>query len=207
MIAYLFQGVQIGLGLALLVGPLIILLIQISLEEGTLSSLVAAMGIWFSDLLYVLATYFGLGQLQSFIDHPSFEEIVGTVGGVILLLTGLAMWYKRPPRFGREVHIRPARLGRSFLRGFVINTFNPFPVFFWSAVSVGIVFEDRLNNTETIALYGGILGMVVLTDTLKVLAARKLRQKLTPKAARIAQRVGAFALMVFGLVLFVRVWI
>ncbi|MEL6142464.1 MAG: LysE family transporter, partial [Bacteroidota bacterium] len=150
---------------------------------------------------------FGLGQLQAFIDHPSFEEIVGTIGGLILLITGLAMWYKRPPRFGKELHVQPARLGRSFLRGFAINTFNPFPVFFWSAVSVGIVFEDRLNETESLALYGGILGTVVLTDTIKVLAARKLRQKLTPQAARTAQRVGAFALMVFGLVLFVRVWI
>jgi len=207
MIAYLLQGVQIGFGLALLVGPLIILLIQISLEEGTLSSLVAAFGIWVSDFMYVLIMHFGLSQLQAFIDHPNFEEIVGTVGGLILLLTGLAMWYKRPPRFGKEVHVRPARLGKSFLRGFAINTFNPFPVFFWSAVSVGIVFEARLNSAETIALYGGILGMVVLTDILKVLAARKLRQRLTPKAARTAQRVGAFALMVFGLVLFVRVWV
>lgn len=207
MITYLLQGAQIGLGLAILVGPLIVLLIQLSLEEGTLSSLMAALGIWVSDLLFVLAAHFGMGQLQRLVGSPNFNEFVGTIGGIILIVVGLGMWIRRPPEFGKEIERRPPRYLLSFFKGFAINTFNPFPVFFWPTVAMGIVYEERLLDVEAAFLYGGILGVVILTDTLKVIGARYLRKWLTPDHARSAQRLGAIALMVFGVVLWVRVWI
>lgn len=204
---YGLQGIQIGLGLAILVGPLIVLLIQLSLEEGSLSSLCAALGIWLSDLLYIVLAHFGVGQLRSLIDHPSFEPLVGSIGGGILLLVGMSMWKRKPIQFRKTRKERKPRYWLAFLKGFGINFFNPFPVFFWSAVSVGIVYEDQLSMNETIALYGGILGTIVVTDALKVFAARYLRRWLNPNHTQLVQRLGGGLLVIFGLFLFGRVWL
>lgn len=204
--AYLLQGFNIGLTLAVLVGPIVVLLIQLSLEEGTLSSLCAAVGIWCSDILYILGSHFSMGKLSSIAKNPNFEAYIGSIGGLILLIVGLVMWRRRPIHF-REVRAdRRPRYGMAFLKGFAINTFNPFPIVFWSSVSVGIVYEDQLNSNETLALYGAIVATVIVTDTLKVFAARYLRKWLTPSYARVVQRIGAGALMIFGLILWVRVW-
>lgn len=206
MSSYLWQGIQIGLGLAILVGPLIVLLVQLSLEEGTLSSLCAGFGIWASDLLYILLVHFGLGQLRALIDHPSFEPVVGSLGGLILVAVGVGMWLRRPPKFRDPRAGRRPRYFWSFWKGFAINFFNPFPVFFWSAVSVGIVYEEELTTAQTLTLYAAILGTIILTDTLKIGAARYLRRWLTPQYAQVVQRAGGGLLMVFGLVLWFRAW-
>jgi threonine/homoserine/homoserine lactone efflux protein len=207
MTAYFLQGIQIGLGLALLVGPIIVLLIQLSLEEGTLSSVFAGLGIWVSDFLFIMAAHFGLGKLRLLIDNPHFEEIIGTVGGIVLIVVGISMYLRRPIEFGEKLEKRPANYWLSFIKGFGINTFNPFPVFFWSAVSVGVVYEEQLNSNETLVLYAGIIGTVILTDVIKIGAARYLRRWMTIKHTRLVQRIGAVALMLFGVVLWIQVWV
>ncbi|MEL7377402.1 MAG: LysE family translocator, partial [Bacteroidota bacterium] len=80
-----FKGVGIGLGLALLVGPLIVLLLQLALREGQQAAWTAGIGIWSSDLMYVLLAHFGTDQLRLAIDWPGFEPLVGIVGGLILI--------------------------------------------------------------------------------------------------------------------------
>lgn len=207
MLAYLLQGIQIGLGLALLVGPIIVLLIQLSLEEGTLSSVFAGLGIWFSDFLFIMAAHFGLGKLRALIDNPHFEETVGTIGGVVLIIVGISMYLRRPVEFEKkDLEKRPPNYWMSFIKGFGINTFNPFPVFFWSAVSVGIVYEEQLNSNETIVLYIGIIGTIIITDAIKIGAARYLRNWMTLEHTRWVQRLGAVALMLFGVIMWIRVW-
>ncbi len=206
MITYLWQGIQIGLGLSLLVGPLVVLLFQLSLEEGTRSSLMAALGIWVSDFLLIGLTFFGLAYLRELLDFRFFEEIVGSIGGLILFGIGLGIWARKPPDLMQGGLRRKARYGLAFAKGFAINTFNPFPIFFWPSVVVGIVYEERLVSAEVLALYAGIMGMVILTDTLKVIGARHVRHKLRPQLVQRAQRLGALALMLFGVLLVVRVW-
>lgn len=208
MISYFLQGIQIGLGLALLVGPIIVLLIQLSLEEGTLSSVIAGVGIWFSDFLFITAAHFGLGKLRAIVDHPHFEEIIGTAGGIVLIIVGISMYLKRPLEFEvKDLEMRPPNYWVSFIKGFAINTFNPFPVFFWSAISVGIVYEEQLNTNETAALYAGIIGTIIITDAIKIGAARYLRGWMTVDHTRWVQRLGAAALVLFGVILWIRVWI
>lgn len=206
MLSYLLQGAQIGFGLSLLVGPLVVLLIQLSLEEGTLSSLLAALGIWVSDFMFIYFTHHGMSYLRELLRFAHFELLVGSIGGLILLSIGLGMWIRKAPEFSAKNERKKARYTLSFAKGFAINTFNPFPVFFWPTVTVGIVHEGRLLEQEAMLLYLGIMGIIIFTDILKVIGARYLRHRLRPQHIKLAQRAGAMALMLFGVALVVRVW-
>ncbi|MFT5998748.1 MAG: threonine/homoserine/homoserine lactone efflux protein [Neolewinella sp.] len=204
---YFFEGIRAGLLLAILVGPLVVLLLQLSLRRGTLAAFFAAAGIWGSDLLFIMVTHYGIGSLDELINDPSFRLIVGAIGSVILLTTAVIMWFRDPPDLDIERELpRKRGLLAAFLQGFAINTFNPFTISFWTLFTVSQVHDRQLDLSAAWAIYAGILGTMVLTDTIKVLAARKLRDFLQPKVILRVQRLGAIALAVFGVALGVRVW-
>jgi threonine/homoserine/homoserine lactone efflux protein len=92
------------------------------------------------------------------------------------------------------------------LQGFAINSFNPFTVTFWSVFSLTQVHERGLAEPEAWSVYAGILLTIIITDTIKVLAARKLREVLQPSVILWVQRAGGVALGLFGVVLGLRVW-
>jgi threonine/homoserine/homoserine lactone efflux protein len=203
----LLEGVRAGLLLALLVGPVIVLLIQMSLRRGTLSAFAAAFGIWCSDAFFVLSTHFGMGGLAGVTEHTYFNEVVGTIGAAILVGSAAVMWFRDPPDL-TEPRELPTKRGliSPFLQGFAINTFNPFTITFWSLFSLTQIHDRRLDEPAALAVYGGVLLAIILTDTVKVLAARKLRDFLQPRVILRLQRVGAVALAVFGVGLVLRVW-
>ncbi len=200
-----FQGIQIGLALAILVGPLIVLLVQLALEEGLKSSFLAGLGIWISDLLFIIAAHFGIGYLQQAISWPGFEPLVGTLGALVLFGVGLAMYIKKPPKLQCGESTKPRYLA-ALWKGFAINTFNPFPVFFWSTISLTMVYERHLAPDQTFSLYAGILTTIIFTDSLKICAAGYLRKYMGLTQMRWVQRIGGAVLVIFGLVLLIKVW-
>jgi threonine/homoserine/homoserine lactone efflux protein len=193
--------------LALLVGPIIVLLIQLSLRRGTLAAFAAAVGIWCSDTAFVFVTHYGMGGLAGITQQTYFNEVVGTIGALLLVGTAVVMWFRDPPNLD-EPRDLPSRTGliSPFLQGFAINSFNPFTVTFWSVFSLTQVHERGLAEPEAWSVYAGILLTIIITDTVKVLAARKLREVLQPSVILWVQRAGGVALGLFGVVLGLRVW-
>lgn len=193
--------------LALLVGPLVVLLLQLSIRRGTLAAFAAAFGIWVSDLLFILVTHYGMGGLGNIRGYSYFDEIVGGIGVAILLGTAIFMWFRRPPDLSGE-RVLPSKRGLfgAFLQGFAINTFNPFTIGFWSFFTLTQVHERELTDAAAWAVYAGILGTIVISDAAKVLAARKIRELLRPEVLVKVQRVGAVVLALFGVGLGLRVW-
>ena len=207
MLSYVLEGVRAGLVLSLLVGPILVVLLQLSLRSGTLMAMAGATGIWVGDLLFVLITHYGMGGIEPFLGHMYFNEIVGTVGMLLLVGMAVVMWYRKPMSMKR-IGKGPKRRGllSALAQGFAVNAFNPFTIGFWSFFSITQIHERDLTEPAAWAIYGGILGTIIFTDTLKVLSARKLRELLKPELAQKVQRFGALALAVFGVVLGVRVW-
>lgn len=211
MLWFVWEGIRAGLLLSLLVGPLVVLLVQLSLRRGTLASFAAALGIWCSDLVYIAAAHLGLRGLQKLLNFQYLEEIIGTVGALLLLGVGFVMWYGKPPSLkgGKKgVKVLPSRRGllSAWAQGFAVNALNPFTAFFWSTFVVTQVHNRDLLSWEAAAVYGGIMGTIVIADGAKVLGARKLREFLRPAMMRRAHRTGAVALGMFGVALALRVW-
>ncbi|WP_116109283.1 LysE family translocator [Lewinella sp. IMCC34191] len=207
MLWFVWEGIRAGLVLSLLVGPLVVLLVQLSLRRGTVASFAAALGIWTSDVLYISLSHFGLEGLERLLDYEYIHEIVGTIGSILLIGVGVVMWYRKPPNL-KAKRIMPSRRGllSAWFQGFALNTFNPFTAFFWSTFVVTQVHNRNLLSYEPLAVYGGIMGTIIIADSCKVLGARKIRELLRPATMLRAQRAGAVALGLFGLLLAVRVW-
>ncbi|MEO6038488.1 MAG: LysE family transporter [Saprospiraceae bacterium] len=201
----LIEGVLLGLTLSLMVGPLFFAIVQAALEGGLRAGIALAMGMWSSDLLFVLLTYFGTSVLASFTALPHFRLWAGLLGGILLIAFGIsALLAQSAPKLKLVAAKLPGPLYSYFLRGFLLNTVNPFTLFFWLSIGSGIV---AINRGETLGLVRFFLGMLLtlaLADLLKAWGAKYLRQWLTPPHIRRVQQGIGILLIVFGIVLLSR---
>jgi threonine/homoserine/homoserine lactone efflux protein len=203
----LLDGIKFGLALSLLVGPILFALLQTSIEQGFRAGWMVGLGIWISDLLFVLATYFGIYYVVALTNWSGFELTLGIVGGVILILFGIGALVLKPPTLQgfEKKAVRFSSYFSLWLRGFLINTFNPFTFFFWIGMSAFLFSERNLQPDEARLFYGGLLGTLVLTDSLKVALAKLIRRWLKPVFIFWLRRIVGIALIVFGVVLMLRV--
>ncbi len=204
---YALQGIQLGLMLSILVGPLLMIIVQASLEQGARAGLIVGSGVWFSDALYVFCIYFGLSGLDELIKWDGFEQTIGLFGAFLLLIFGTVTLLAPAPDFSHPEDFMPRRrtIGLLWLKGFFVNLLNPFTAFFWVSVISTLVIKAELSNMEATSFFSGILFTIVFTDALKVLLAKRIRNRLKPLHFVILRRVAGIGLIVFGLILFIRV--
>jgi len=205
----LWSGIKFGLVLSVLIGPLLFALIQTSIEEGFRAGWTVGLGIWMSDLVFIAITYYGISLVAEITKWDGLGTTLGIVGGIILILFGTGSLLSKPPaieNMGSKA-IRHQSYVTLWLKGFLLNTINPFTFVFWLGVS-GVVFTNR-NPSETNALhfYGGLIGTLVITDTVKVALAKLIRRWLKPKYILWLRRISGIAFIAIGIILIVRVCI
>ncbi len=203
----LVQGILLGFTLSFMVGPLLFAIVEAGLERGFRAGLAVAVGIWISDVFYVLAVWRGLEAMTAVVAWPAFKMWAGFAGGLLLIAFGTGSFFKK--KISAEHFLAPTSTPRSlasyWLRGFLLNTINPFTVFFWIGIASGMVVPGNWSSAEIFLFFGAMLGTLVVTDTLKAYAAKRLRQWLTPQHIRHAQRAIGVLLIIFGIVMIGRV--
>ncbi len=202
----LFTGIKYGLFLTILVGPLVFALVQAAVERGFRAGAMIGLGIWISDLLFILGVYYGFNHLKAITEWTYFELTVGIAGGIILITTGIITLAGKTPDINEQKKITGTYLAL-WVKGFLINTLNPFTVFFWVLVMTTVVADNNYSELESSLYFGGILGTIIVTDSLKVLMAKKLRHYLEVHHLIWVRRITGIALIIFGIVLIGRVLI
>ena len=56
----LIEGIKVGLILCFLIGPIFFALVQTGVEEGLRAGTAVGLGIWISDLIFILGVYRGI---------------------------------------------------------------------------------------------------------------------------------------------------
>lgn len=201
---YIAEGILFGLTLTLLLGPIFIVLIQSSLENGSKAGLIAASGIWTSDLLIVGLALGFIQNISPYVQSRGFVFWVGLIGGIVLIGVGLATFGKKS-----EINFEKRPMGRSgilsyWLKGFMVNTINPFTFIFWLSTITALVARRQLNDLETYLFTGSILFTIIVTDSLKVLLAKLIRNRINENLLSKINKVAGTALVVFGFILLLR---
>ncbi|MEM8906244.1 MAG: LysE family transporter [Bacteroidota bacterium] len=201
------EGLYFGLILCFLLGPIFFALLQAGIEQGLRAGLMVGLGVWVSDFLFIVAVYWGVSYIIAITEWEGFELTLGLIGGIILILFGLGTILSPPPNIQTTSSASKTSLSyiALWIKGFLINTINPFTFFFWISVMSAVVVKDGLQSDDAFSFFVGILLMIVLTDVLKVYLAKRIRQHLRQIHVLWIRRFTGVALLVFGLVLIVRV--
>ncbi len=206
----IIQGILLGVSLSFMIGPLFFSIIEAGIAQGFRAGIAVAAGIWFSDVLYVALVISSVDLLASMTSLPGFKVWAGIIGGCLLVVFGVgslvAAGRLLQPDIGQAGKTLRRYNWKSYcLRGFLLNTINPFTVFFWLSVAGAVIIPNGWNAYEAIYFFGGMLGTLVVSDTLKAYGARQISRFLTPKHTFWVQRGIGITLLVFGIVLIVRV--
>lgn len=203
----LLDGIKIGLALSMLVGPIFFALIQTGIEEGVKAGTAVGLGIWISDLLFIILVSWGLTHIEPIADGSKFAFYLGLTGS--LILTGFGLWtiFKTPDvkHYARFKPISSSSYLMLWLKGFLINTMNPFTLIFWIGISSTVVFKSGIGGSQASLFFTGILGTIVTTDLTKVYLAKKIRHVMQPIHFFWLRKISGLALLLFGVVLLVRV--
>ena len=203
----LTNGLLLGLMLTIMVGPIMIALVQTSFENGWKSGIRVGMGIWLSDLLFIAACYIGIKQVRDLTNLPGFTFWVGIIGGVILFSFGIGLLLKHstPQEIADQVEEMHLEKFNAWMRGFLINTVNPFTFIFWTTVSLTVLANETERLSSAFLFYGGIMFVVIIGDAMKVFLAEKIRHWLTPKHIHQIRLVSGIAFLLFGVAMVIRV--
>ena len=204
----IWEGFKYGLLLTVMVGPIFFAIIQTGVEEGFKAGATVGFGIWFSDLLYILFVYFSVAYAAELLENRSFTLTTGLLGAAILVAIGIGVFLSKSPAFeyAKETKRRSSYFNL-FTRGFLINTINPFTIFFWFSVMSTIVVNNTLSKYQAFLFFGTIMGTIMTTDLIKAFLAKKISAKLTPKHIAMTRKITGILLVLFGIGILVRVLI
>lgn len=201
---YIIEGILFGLTLTILLGPIFIVLIQSSLENGSKAGLIAASGIWVSDILIVGLALTFIQNISPFVQSRGFVFWVGLVGGIVLISVGLATFVKKTVINFERKDIGASGIIGYWIKGFMVNTINPFTFIFWLSTITAFVASRQLNNLETGLFLGSIIFTIIVTDSMKVLLAKLIRSRINENLLSRLNKIAGTALIIFGFVLLLK---
>lgn len=201
---YIVEGILFGLTLTILLGPIFIVLIQSSLENGSRAGLIAASGIWFSDIVIVVLSLKFVQNISPYVQSKGFVLWVGLIGGAVLIGVGIATLFKKA-----VINFKGEPMGKSgifsyWIKGFMVNTINPFTFIFWLSTITAFVAKRELNNLESWLFVGSIIFTIIVTDTMKVFLAKVIRKRITTEKLTLINKIAGSALIIFGFILLLR---
>lgn len=198
------EGIGFGLILAIMLGPIFLVLTQSSLKKGVKAGITVASGVWLSDLIFITSSYFFISQLDRFIKDVSFTFWSSILGGIILCSFGLVTLIKKTQLDSDDFDIKLnlKSFGSFFSKGFLVNTVNPFTFVFWIGVMTSYVIGRDLQWGETFSFVSGIFLTIVITDLTKVFLAGYIRRKMNHSFFTVFSKIAGIGLLGFGVYLF-----
>lgn len=203
----LLQGIKIGIVLCLMIGPVFFALLQTAVEEGFRASAMVGAGIWTSDIGYILLVFFGLTFVKKFTATGQVEIIIGVAGTVLFIIFGLVALLISPKNLllpDDQLYKRSSSYISLYLKGFLLNVFNPFTIFLWIGIISTILIEKELTSGNAVTFFSGIIGTIVVTDLLKIVLSKRIRNIIRPRHLIWIRKGTGLALLGFGVFLAIR---
>uniref|UniRef100_UPI004047BB8A LysE family translocator n=1 Tax=Polaribacter sp. TaxID=1920175 RepID=UPI004047BB8A len=195
------NAVLFGFFLSFMIGPVFFMLIQTSILKGARAAIVFNIGAVLGDVAFIVIAYFGSRHLLEEIkDDPRLFFI----GGFILVIYGLITYFDKSTKkeleeSGTEIKIPLSNnYLKLLLKGFFLNFINIGVLAFWLGLIVVIGPTLDMNPNHIFWYFTIIVISYFITDLGKILLAKQLKNKLTPKVIYRIKRTMGIMLIIFG---------
>jgi len=207
MITILFQGILLGLSIGFFFGfgPAFFAVIQTAIYRGPLRGALMAFGVFLSDSLMVILTLIGAASV---LETGENSEIMGFVGGAVLIIFGMVVFKKKSLRSSSEekkvLDIQNPHPAIYPFKGFFLNVANPFIWLFWAGIVMGVAAPFRENLTNLIVFFSATLLTIFSVDLTKVFVSHKLKAIVNDRFMMAINKIAGLVLIGFGVFLIVK---
>jgi len=209
MVEGLQYAILYGLFLSFVaIGPIFFLLLEISITKGFRSALVFDLGAIFADIIFIFFAYYSTsGLIEKIKDDPNLIIF----GGLILCAYGVISYIKTAKSFRKiirehysvETNTKKNFLGL-FLKGFLLNFINFGVLAGWI---VAIATASKITGDTKYGLFifiSTIIVTLLVMDISKIMLAKKLKSKMTPRFIFKAKKWVSIIIVVFGILMVVK---
>lgn len=198
-ISALLKGLALGFLLSISVGPIIFAIIKQSINNGHKGGFAFISGVSASDItIVVISSLF----TDMFANVLEYKNEIGIGGSILLIALGVYVTFfkkiKVNPSGIQIIEMETHHYIKIFLSGYFMNILNPAVIGFWLLTSTSLLAHP---GNYRLVVYITCLVLVALTDIVKVMAAGRIREKLTPHNIHIINRISGMILIGFGIAL------
>ncbi len=202
---FIYQGILLGLSLSVLIGPLFVAQSQATLSIGFRAGMMLNLGIWISDVVISYTCFLFIKELGELVNHPDFRIYLGIAGVIVLMLIGFGLMFRKYRESDLDIGYSAKAGLNSFIKGFLVNTINPFTFTFWITVSTSYIIAQNATNSEALTLINSILAVIIITDTTKVYFAKRIKSILKPSMIVKLSQISGAVLVILSFLLLWRV--
>jgi threonine/homoserine/homoserine lactone efflux protein len=196
----LVRGVIAGLMIAMPVGPVNILCIRRAIKAGWRSGVISGIGAAAADMLYGGVAGFSITLVIQFLVREQFW--VRFFGGILLVVIGIAYFFKRPARLDARKQDR-ASASSDIRSTFLLTLTNPTTVLSFVALLAALGMGDPRHWWLTVFLVGGIFcGSMVWWIVLSSIVYH-FRDRFNDRLLLLMNRLAGLAIGGFGVAAFV----
>ncbi|WP_298340781.1 LysE family transporter [uncultured Algibacter sp.] len=205
MLDDILTAIPFGIILAFTIGPVFFVLLETSATKGFRSALIFDLGVILADIIFIIIAFYSTNSLRDKIGNdPSFLIF----GGALLIVYGIISFIKTSKSFRaivKEYHKVEIQkdYGKLFIKGFLLNFINIGVLLGWLGF---IVLGDSLTTSEhgDIVFVVSMLLAYFVSDLVKIVIAKRLKAKLTPRLIFKTKKIIAIVILGFGVLLFIQ---
>ena len=208
MINDILSGIPWGIFLSFMIGPVFFILLETSIIKGFRAALVFDLGVVLGDIIFIAIAYLGSYRLIKSLEDNS---ALFMFGGILMLAYGVISYISLhkerkvdTKKIDNEI-IRKDYLGL-FIKGFFLNIINIGVLGFWLAVIISVGPKLEMENSRMLTFFTTVILSYLLVDCIKIVLAKQLKTKMTPKNILKIKKIISIVLMVFGVALIVQGW-
>ncbi|WP_345991724.1 LysE family translocator [Sulfurimonas sp. HSL-1716] len=198
MIVSFSEGFLLGLGAAIPLGPINILIMNNALKSYK-AGVALGFGAMSADILYLSLILAGFLKL---FNNPTLLNIIGILGSSFLLYLAYDIYKNRAKKI--KLHTQPVpikNLSKIYMQGLLLTLLNPYTVVFWFSIA-GYAATKNLNTGFTIL---GMISAITLWTTLMPYLVHRTKHKISQSVSTYLSIFSALILCGFAFSLFVHV--
>ncbi|MBB2149361.1 LysE family translocator [Pedobacter gandavensis] len=202
MFEAILQGVGAGILFSFLTGPVFFSMIKTSIEKGFKAGFSLAVGVIFSDIIFITLTIFS----AQFVDYKSeYFQYIGIVGGLFLFGIGLYYLFNKVKVSYDVGEIAKIKKRGYILKGFLMCLLSPTTLMFWIMVGGIISVQLHLTMAEKVVFFIVAMATQLTVDGIKTYYAAKLRYRIKERTIQNLNRIAGAVIIIFAIRLFIEV--
>jgi threonine/homoserine/homoserine lactone efflux protein len=211
MIQDILMAIPLGILLCFLIGPVFFILLETAATKGFRAALVFDLGVVTADFLFIaIAVFSSYRLINSIKDDPALYIF----GGLIMITYGIISFVKlkRDAKILEEsdeniqLELIKKDYGSLYFKGFFLNFINVGVLGFWFLIFLTFGPVLQLKTSRLSVFFSSVIITYLLVDILKMLLAKKLKNKMTPTNILKIKKITSVLLIVFGISIMLQGW-
>jgi len=209
MIQDILTAIPLGIFLSFLIGPVFFVLLETSAVKGFRAALVFDLGVVLADIIFILIAYFSSYRLiQSLKNDPA----IFIFGGILMLTYGLISFIKLRKITSKvneddvEIVFQKKNYRAIFIKGFLLNFINVGVLLFWFLILITVGPKLELETGRMLTFFTSVILTYLFVDMGKILLAKQLKHKMTPKNILNIKKLISILLILFGMTIMLQGW-